>query len=290
MMSIKSYKDFQKDAENGTLNGFYKDVPNEAYHTSPGISKSGLDLINRSPAHYKFAPPRKPSAAMQIGTAIHTAVLEPVVFEREYMLLENIDDKRKSEYKEAVKQFGKDNVLTATETAKIKGMQESINANTDAANLLDSMLWTEVSLYATDLQTGVLLKCRFDALNDNGIALDLKKTRDASERGFSKSVAEYRYHVQAAFYAHVYNMYFGKQLQSFKFLAVEDDFPNFSKVWQLDDEALQIGHHEMLKDLQAYANAYNDDYWPLPYGGTETLSLPSWKISQYEEELEGEIK
>ena len=151
-------------------------------------------------------------------------------------------------------------------------------------------MWTEISLYANDLQTGVLLKCRFDALNDAGVALDLKKTRDASLRGFSKSVAEYRYHVQAAFYSHVYNMYFGKQLQSFKFLAVEDDFPNFSKVWVLDDEALQIGHHEMQKDLKSYANAYNEDYWPLPCGGTETLSLPSWKISQYEEELEGEIK
>jgi len=288
-MNIKSYKDFQNDAENGTLNGFYANVPNEDYHKSPGISKSGLDLINKSPAHYKFAPPRKPSAAMHIGTAIHTAILEPVVFQKDYMCLENIDDKRKSEYKEAVKEFGKEFVLTASESANIKGMQEALTLNHDANELITSIEYAELSCYATDIN-GVLLKCRFDGLTTDGIAIDLKKTRDASARGFSKSVAEYRYHLQEAFYRYVYALAAGVPLERFVFIAVEDNAPYYSKVWQLDHEAANIGLHEANKDIQAYTIAYNDDYWPLPDGGTELLSLPSWKISQYEEELEQEIK
>jgi len=288
-MNIKSYQDFQNDAENGTLNGFYANVPNEDYHKSPGISKSGLDLINKSPAHYKFAPPRKPSAAMHIGTAIHTAILEPVVFQDKYMCLENIDDKRKSEYKEAVKEFGKDFVLTASESANIKGMQEALSLNHDANKLINSIEYAELSCYATNIN-GVLLKCRFDGLTADGVAIDLKKTRDASARGFGKSVAEYRYHVQEAFYRHVYALAASVPLERFVFIAVEDNAPYYSKVWQLDSEAANIGLHEANKDIQSYTIAYNDDYWPLPDGGTELLSLPAWKINQYEEELEGEIK
>lgn len=287
-MNIKTYEDFKNDLENGTLNGFYANVPNEDYHKSQGISKSGLDLIHKSPAHYKFSPPRKPSAAMHIGTAIHTAILEPVVFERDYMCLENIDDKRKSEYKEAVKEFGKDFVLTASESANIKGMQEALTLNHDANQLINSIEYAELSCYATD-SAGILLKCRFDGLTSDGVAIDLKKTRDASARGFSKSVAEYRYHVQEAFYRHVYALAAGVPLERFVFIAVEDNAPYYSKVWQLDSEAANIGLHEANKDIQAYTKAYNDNYWPLPDGSTELLSLPSWKINQYEEELEQEI-
>ena len=33
---------------------FYANLPNELYHKGPGISKSGLDQIRRSPAHYVY--------------------------------------------------------------------------------------------------------------------------------------------------------------------------------------------------------------------------------------------
>src|SRR5690606_39465824 len=63
-------------------------MSNEEYHSLPdSISKSGLDLIARSPAHYRYAERREPTRAMVIGTAIHAAILEPDVFATEYLLL-----------------------------------------------------------------------------------------------------------------------------------------------------------------------------------------------------------
>lgn len=61
-------------------------LPNEEYHALDAISKSDLDKINRSPAHYKYAKenPTPPTPAMERGTAVHMAVLEPELFARSY--------------------------------------------------------------------------------------------------------------------------------------------------------------------------------------------------------------
>lgn len=285
-MEIKTFNQFKADIEAGQPHGFYHGVPNEDYHRSPGISKSGLDLISRSPAHYKFAPARKATAAMQIGTAIHSAILEPVMFERDYMLLKDVHDKRTAEYKAAVQQFGENNVLTSVEATKIKGMQEAIFANNHVMLLLSGMTYyTELSCYARDSE-GTLLKCRFDAISIDGTALDLKKSRDATAYGFSRSCNEYRYHVQAAFYSYVYQLATGLPLNGFIFLAVEDDAPHYSKLYQLDSDALEIGNYLMHKNLATYKDCLKEGYWPLPDGGIETLSLPAWVISDYENKLE----
>ncbi|QOE32767.1 exonuclease [Achromobacter phage Mano] len=72
--------------------GFYDGIPNAEYHGGPGISKSGLDLIARSPLHYRAVVDaandnqREPTPAQMLGTAFHCLLLEPDVFVREYCL------------------------------------------------------------------------------------------------------------------------------------------------------------------------------------------------------------
>lgn len=68
--------------------GVYPDLSNEEYHGGPGISKSGLDLIHRSPLHYRAAKTaandNEPTSAQFIGTAFHSLVLEPEKFSQLY--------------------------------------------------------------------------------------------------------------------------------------------------------------------------------------------------------------
>lgn len=70
--------------------GVYADLTNSAYHSGPGISKSGLDLIARSPLHYRAALDAAndsgPTLAQLIGSAFHSLVLEPHLFVREYTM------------------------------------------------------------------------------------------------------------------------------------------------------------------------------------------------------------
>lgn len=70
--------------------GIYADISNADYHGGAGVSKSGLDLVRRSPMHYKSvrdaANDNEPTPAQAIGTAAHSIILEPKEFAKEYCL------------------------------------------------------------------------------------------------------------------------------------------------------------------------------------------------------------
>ena len=67
-------------------------LTNEEYHSLDYVSKSHLDLINKSPFHYwdRYINPERvipePTKAMFLGSAFHTIVLEPDLFEKEYIV------------------------------------------------------------------------------------------------------------------------------------------------------------------------------------------------------------
>lgn len=73
--------------------GVYDGIPNAEYHGGPGESKSLLDLVRKSPAHYRQRQlaanddqPKQSTPAQMIGTAFHALVLEPGEFVKGYTL------------------------------------------------------------------------------------------------------------------------------------------------------------------------------------------------------------
>lgn len=256
------------------------------YFAADGISKSGLDLIARSPAHFRYAAPRVASRNMEIGTAIHTAILEPERFASQYMLLRDVEDRRASAYKEAAKVHGSERVLTGPESDKVAGMQESVWLNAEAAEFLrDSRTRTELSIFTTDPVTGVAVKCRFDALL--GVSgLDLKKTQDARPEQFIRSVWNYRYHVQAAFYADVFEWETGESLDDFRFLAIEEEAPNASKLYRLPHDVIAYGRKLYRAALNTYAECLESDHWPSLGGSTETLNPTGWMLAEMENDAD----
>lgn len=249
-------------------------MPNDAYHAYDGISKSGLDLIARSPAHYYYSAQHEPSREMVIGSATHAAIFEPDVFAKQYMLLRDVTDRRSSAYKEAVKVHGEYNVLTGKEADAVYGIQAALQLNQHAKALLDATGWCELAVFATDPVTGVLVRCKFDKLTHDLKAVDLKTTQDLRE--FAKSVANYRYHVQQAFYSDVFEWATGQQLTGFDFLAAEKDAPNASRIFVLDTPSVMYGRKLYREALNTYADCLQRNEWPLPDGATEYITLPAW--------------
>lgn len=271
-MNIIDYNELTPEiAEKGCL---VLNMPNNEYHAYPGISKSGLDLIDRSPAHFFYKEASKQSSAMAIGSALHCAVLEPALFEKQYMLLRHVTDKRTSAYKEACKVHDAEFVLTGKEADSIIYMQQALQNNPSAKELLDAEGWCEIAVFATDPETGVLVKCKLDKLLKDLSSVDLKTTQDL--RDFYKSVANYRYHVQAAFYSDVFEWATGEVAGNFDFLAVEKDSPCASKIFRLDTAAIQYGRKLYRQNLNAYADCMNKNEWPMPDGGLEYIGLPQW--------------
>jgi len=269
-----------------TPGNYYTGMPNDDYHQAAGISKSGLDLVNRSPAHFCYAAPRATTRAMTLGTAIHTALLEPERFAAEYMLLRDVKDRRASEYKQALKIHGSEHTLTGPEADKVAGMQESVYADHHARELLESDGWREISGVSTDPDTGLVCRHRFDLLTADGWAVDIKKTQDARHDAFQRSLFNYRYHVQAAFYLDQYEWITGERLKGFRFLAVEEESPHGAQIYQLDDGSLAIAREQYRADLRAYAECKKTQKWPCYDSAPKLLSLPGWVLAQYENDLE----
>lgn len=274
------------DWNGGTYPVILSDMPERDYHAHRSISKSSLDLFNRSPAHYKFAAARQPTRHMAIGSAIHCALLEPARFETDYLILD-VADRRASEWREAKKQRGTDEyILTRAEADGVLGMQAAVFANPQTHDLLNQPHDDcEISVFAHDPETGLLCRARVDLLGDTW-ALDLKKTQDARADAFSRAIGNYRYHVQAAFYSDVIGWATGTQPERFKFLAVEENPPHANRVYTLDDEAMAAGRAAYRADLTRYAECVETDEWPAYDDEPELIGLPGWMLAEIESEME----
>lgn len=267
---------------------YYLNMPNETYHAHKSISKSGLDKFEIDPYKFYNAKPMKQTRAMQTGSAIHAAVLEPEVFTAEFMMLPEIKDRRQAEYKAAVKSFGEGNVFANAECEKIKGMQKAVWAHDEARRLLKAQGYCEISGFARDNETGTICRHRFDKLasiDGEWWGVDLKKTQDVREFKFSRTISDYRYHVQDAFYSDQFEWITGEKLAGFKFIAVEEEYPHKVAVYELCDVSKQIGGEAYRHDLNMYSEYESGAIKAHNNSGSEVISLPEWVLRQFEEEV-----
>tara|TARA_R110000822_G_scaffold165793_3_gene306295 strand:+ start:4969 stop:5778 length:810 start_codon:yes stop_codon:yes gene_type:complete len=253
-------------------------MPAWEYHRDPSISKSGLDQFRRSPAHYKawLAEDREQTPAMRIGTLTHLAVLEPDTFDSKTVVAPLVD-KRTKEGKSIWEQFKGENaekeIITIDERDQIVAMRESVHKHQAAGKLL-VFGGSEISVFAVCPKTKVMMKGRFDWLDGNTI-VDLKTTEDASPEGFAKSVANYRYHIQAAHYIALAGLV-GIKDATFKMIAVEKSAPYAVAVYELDAADLILAEAERIKLLEMFSSCTQFQSWPAYSQNITTISLPRW--------------
>lgn len=260
-------------------------MTNAEYHAHPAVSKSDLDLINRSPLHYYNVKqnPKEQTEAMLFGSVVHKLVLEPEMFAAEYITAPQCDRRTKEgkalwqEFADSVKN---ETVITEELFSEAKAIAEAVKNNLIADKLLKGGK-AEQSFFWTDKDTGCECKCRPDYLRADGIVIDLKTTENASPSKFTKSAFDYRYHVQAWWYMHGLQQC-GIDAQDFIFIAVERKSPYAVCVYAADDLMLQLGECEAVENLRTYAECEKTGIW---YGYEKepeihSLSLPDWVIRQ----------
>lgn len=251
----------------------------EQYHALDSVSKSGLELVLRSPAHYKNRDAFSGTRNTVIGTATHAAILEPELFSRDYVLLAGVNARNTKEFNAAVKARGNDDfVLVEHEWRAIEGMAGSIRNNQHAMKILGQPGRAELSVITTDPQTGVAVRIRPDWVTNSGIILDLKTTIDARAQQFTRSVINYKYHMQNALYIDAWQWEFGEKPE-FTFLAVEKTRPHANKLYALDALSIDVGRSLYRTALQIYAECLEKDKWPSYSGETEVLGLPEWAFN-----------
>lgn len=254
-------------------------ISNADYHAHPAVSKSGLDKIAQSPAHYLayLNGAERDTEAKIFGTAFHDFVLLPDTFAKQYTVLPDDFNARTKDGKALAAQIkaAGQTPLKTGQMADIKGMAAAIAAHPRAAALLQGGQ-AEQSIFWTDGDTGIDCRCRPDYLHPSGIIVDLKTTADAAPAEFARSVANYRYHVQDAFYSEGYYQATGKWPRGFVFIAVEKTAPYAVAVYSLDEEAKAYGRELWQRDLAALQNARQTEIWQAYNPEIQTLSLPAW--------------
>jgi exodeoxyribonuclease VIII len=263
-------------------------MENADYHALTSVvSKSHLDLVARSPLHYwaRYVDPKRvepePTAAMLLGTAVHTLVLEADQFADRYVAAPEGIDRRykagKELFAEWEAQAAGRTVLTKADADLIQAMGRAVHGHPAAAYLLGLPGKAETTHIWIDEATGLECKCRPDWLTDDGsLIVDLKTTEDASPAGFSKSIAAYRYHVQAAHYLTGVERAAGRRPGQFIFICVEKKAPHAVAVYAADAEMVAAGQVTAARDMLLLAECRDADYWPAYSDQIETISLPAW--------------
>ncbi|EBY1146429.1 exonuclease VIII [Salmonella enterica subsp. enterica serovar Typhimurium] len=262
--------------------GIYYDIPNEAYHAGPGVSKSQLDDIADTPAIYlwrKNAPvDTEKTKTLDTGTAFHCRILEPEEFSKRFIIAPEFN-RRTSAGKEEEKTFLEEcartgrTVLTAEEGRKIELMYQSVMALPLGQWLVESGGYAESSVYWEDPETGILCRCRPDKIiPEFHWIMDVKTTADIQR--FRTAYYDYRYHVQDAFYSDGYRAQFG-EIPTFVFLVASTTaecgrYP--VEIFMMGEDAKLAGQREYRRNLQTLAECLNNDEWP----AIKTLSLPRW--------------
>ena len=256
-------------------------MPAEQYHATRALSKSGLDQFRKSPAHFRAwqdgLTKNESSPALEFGTAAHMAVLEPHLFIQKYTKFSG--DKRTKEGKldwQNIIYSGK-TPLSEDQWECVNGVAAAVHAHPGAAKLIDAIKPERFEVSAFDNWMGTKVKARIDGLGDDHI-IDLKTTQDASPAAFAKSCAQFRYHVQAAWYQTI------TKVNRFVFIAVEKEAPYGVACYELDQQAIDLGVSIIEEQLRTFNECQALNSWPCYSYQIETLSLPAWAARQSEQQ------
>lgn len=278
--------------------GIYRGISNDDYHNvAPGISSSGLSAVARSPAHYweRYLNPHRerpaPTPAMEFGTAVHTAVLEPERFALEYMpapvgaprrptavqmnaakpsaaTLSAIDFWRQFDAEHAGK-----TIMDPRDFDACKRVRNAVEYH-PAADILLASGESELSMFWDD--DGVLCKVRPDFWNTEGWLVDVKTTEDARSDAFGRSCWNYRYFVQSAYYMDGVAAATGVNPSGFIFLAIEKQPPYAIAVYVASPRMLLAGAKEYRRNLATYRYCRTADDWPAYPQEITPIDLPPW--------------
>lgn len=265
--------------------GIYS-LPEEQYRSAEGISKSDLDWIAppRTPAHYKAKKDglisNEATPAMRTGALLHRSVLEPETMQGAFVERPDglsLVTKEGKAFKEANE--GKI-ILSADDADGIRGMARAVLNHETAGRVLTGSRM-EQCLFAEDSH-GTMRKGRIDILPAKGnVIADLKTCASADRDEFERSVAKYRYYVQAAYYLDLCKLA-GLGHTQFLFICVEKTPPYCVAVYAIDSEAIDAGRSQYQRDIALVRHCQETGKWPGFGGEIGSVGLPEWMMKQIE--------
>ena len=269
------------------------------------LSASSLKEFGKSPAHLIAYQNKvfETTDAKELGSLIHTLILEPDEFDDRYFCLDDDEicmdliatgsksprsTKIYKEWKagELIKAGEKimipPEVLKVATTAALKAQDLPI---IQAITLREEFIeweYNEIAFRGYVDGAGTTLPLELQEFEGQGFILDVKTTRDASPRAFGRDVFNMDYHLQAALYCDANKtLRFAGPDPKFFLLAIETKEPFNCQLYEVTQDFLFKGTMKA-EDLTDQYKEWDGEPYGYEYGrddstnGVIKLSPPAW--------------
>lgn len=264
--------------------GIYYGIPFADYQRWDAINPSKLKLlISDSPKAMWWAAlhGKETTGAMELGGAVHAAVLEPDTFDSRFAFYPGPVRRGKS-YDEFCDANPGKVVLTIGDRHNCGLIAEAVRGHASSAELISGDGAAEVSVVWRDKGTGLMCKGRIDWLpRDCSRLVDLKTTRDPKPMAFTRQSYNLLYHVSLAAYM-VGLSQFVDAPGSAHIIAVGNQPPHDCIRYDLGDALIRRGRDEWHTGLQRAKWCMDHNDWPGFAAEPYPLELPSWAVTDDE--------
>lgn len=251
------------------------DLAESEYHRHPALSQSGAKLLlpPSCPAVYRWQQdnPPEPSDKFDIGHAVHSLVLgvgaELVDLETDNGRLKATKD-RDAEVRAA----GKIPLMTAQYKA-VHDMAAMVRQHPVAGPLLSGGD-PELSLFWADsTRRGRLDYWR----SDLGVIVDFKTTAGrVDRRSWSKTVADFGYHIQIAAYLEGVRDTGLHEDPAFLHVVQSKQPPYLVQVFEPTPDVIDVGAQLWRQAIDIYTECTATGVWPAYPPEIQPVSLPAW--------------
>ena len=240
------------------------------------VSKSLLWDFNESPYKWRHSSGREATRAMDLGTLIHAAILEPEIPIADIAAISPFTDfrtKAAQEWKADQREMGK-MIATEEDIRAASGCEQVFSE--DYAQRFGGGYKTEVAVFG--LIGATQIKGMIDLVPDNlDVLVDLKTTaRIGSLFDISRTIISRGYHWQAALYLDLWNAATGENRTRFVICFIEVAEPYESAWVEVSPELIAAGRAGYMNALAKWQACCATGTWPRQHEGITTIEKPAY--------------
>lgn len=240
------------------------------------VSKSLLWSFHQSPYKWRHSSGKEITKAMDLGTLIHSAILDPNIPLDQIASVSPFPDfrtKAAQEWRDDQRVMGR-MITTDEEIAIASGCQQVFYE--DYAQRFGGSYKTEVACFGEIGATQI--KGMIDIVPDGlDLLADLKTTTSiGSTHEISRNIIKWGYHWQAALYLDLWNAASGEKRDRFVFCFIEPKAP-YETAWiEISKNFIDLGREGYMNALAQWQSCVAVDSWPRQHEGIVTIEKPTY--------------
>ena len=240
------------------------------------VSKSLLWDFNKSPYKWLHGREKEVSKAMELGTIIHMAALEPEKPLESLVAVSPYTDyrtKEAREWRDSQRDAGK--IIATAEDINLASTCGNVFRE-DYGQMFKAETKTEVAVFGNIGSTGV--KGMIDVVPEGlDCLIDLKTTASIENLNtLQRNIVNRGYHWQAALYLDLWNAASGEKRTRFIFCFMETEFPHETAWVELSENLIELGRAGYMNSIAKWQACVAADHWPKQIEGIQMIETPKF--------------